>query len=483
MASSSTPARPDGWPRITKSSPVRDLGPGNMDYERCAALHNDLLTRAVKGRGVEMPSSPLTWWEVTAPSEEIVDTLHPSLIEFLKRACDVGVLPPWSVLFLYVGALKSPEGLRDRMDLYEDEDEYGRFIKLYESSHFRGMDDEGILFDQRTLKASFIEDYNDTPIITGHEWSWLPLEVILDSYLQMIDKEKVQTISEDQAKLVRDDPSCHVVDQWIIHHYTNTDLERAIAAFKRLVEVIESRIPPRNDSNLIRLPWHDPATFANQDILPPVSFAYKFLKAISNCDVQFKYIAPGVRFPTVAEFQDQHIKDFLTSPYNHHGQYPGDCPLRILQIDNADQQPIAYDKGFGLHNMTPGFYISPVMQRWSQFWTNGCRLLLPYGIGRAGWARHSNGEPFGVTDYLEEDITMLRETLRDAHGDLYQNGITNGITNSHFVQIDKVLNNWADRVESGDWEVDENGVAGGIDKFREADTESHWEKYWIPPSW
>jgi hypothetical protein len=51
------------------------------------------------------------------------------------------------------------------------------------------------------------------------------------------------------------------------------------------------------------------------------------------------------------------------------------------------------------------------------------------------------------------------------------------------VQIDKVLNNWADRVERGDWEVDEDGVVGGIDKFREADTEAHWQKYWIPPSW
>jgi hypothetical protein len=71
----------------------------------------------------------------------------------------------------------------------------------------------------------------------------------------------------------------------------------------------------------------------------------------------------------------------------------------------------------------------------------------------------------------------------DDHGAMYQGGTTNGITNFHLVQIDKVLNNWADRVEKGDWEVDEDGVAGGIDKFREADTEAHWQKYWIPPSW
>ncbi|KAF9891874.1 hypothetical protein FE257_003359 [Aspergillus nanangensis] len=60
--------RPHGWPRITESSPVRDLGPGTMDYERCAALHNRLLTIAVEGGGGTMPSSPLTWLRATIPA-------------------------------------------------------------------------------------------------------------------------------------------------------------------------------------------------------------------------------------------------------------------------------------------------------------------------------------------------------------------------------------------------------------------------------
>ncbi|KAL5359772.1 hypothetical protein BJX96DRAFT_174664 [Aspergillus floccosus] len=320
-----------------------------MNYERCAALHNELLTRAVKGCGGKIPSKPLTWWDATAPSEEIANTLHPSLIEFLKRAWDEPIILSNPTLFLYIGALMSADGLRHRVSLYEDEGEEGRFIKLYNSSHFRLGDDEGILFDQTTLKASFIEDYNDSPIVTCHEWGWMPLEVILDSYLQMIDEEKVQTISEDQAKLVQNDPSCSVVDQWIIHHYTKTDIERATIAFKRLVKVIESRVPHReNATTTLHLPWHDPATFSNQAILPPYSFAHKFLKAISNCKVRFQYIAPGVRFPTVPEFQDQPITDFVTSPYRHHGQFAGNCPLRIFQIDNAEhqQQLVPHDKGF-----------------------------------------------------------------------------------------------------------------------------------------
>jgi hypothetical protein len=44
----------------------------------------------------------------------------------------------------------------------------------------------------------------------------------------------------------------------------------------------------------------------------------------------------------------------------------------------------------------------------------------------------------------------------------------------------KILESWAERVEMGDWQVDEDGVVGGIDKFKEADTEEHWREYFIP---
>ncbi|KAK1146012.1 hypothetical protein N8T08_003660 [Aspergillus melleus] len=308
--SSSTPARaiPNGWPRITESSPIRDLGPGTMDYERCAALHNELLTRAVKGQGGQMPSKPPTWWEARGPSEEVANSLHPSLIEFLKRAWDEDVLSPYFRLFVFLGALKFPNNLRDRgVTRHEWEDEEGRLVKLYESSHYRAADDE-------------------------------------DSYLQMVDDEKAQVVSKDQAKLLKMDFLHGFMEPWIIHQYTKADLERATTAFKRLVRAIESRIPHRDDSTTVtNLPWHDPATFEDQSVLPPSSFAHEFLQSISDCSVRFRYVAPGIRFPTVTEFQDQPITDFITSPHNHLGQYPGNCPLRILQIDDAEHpQPVAH---------------------------------------------------------------------------------------------------------------------------------------------
>jgi hypothetical protein len=101
----------------------------------------------------------------------------------------------------------------------------------------------------------------------------------------------------------------------------------------------------------------------------------------------------------------------------------------------------------------------------AQDFGNMSRLLLPFGLGSKGYARDSTGMQFG-----------------SAH-DLYQVCSWNGFLESHGVQLHKVLLNWAERVEMGDWEVDANGVAGGIEKFKDADTPDHWEKYQIPLSW
>ncbi|KAL4941850.1 hypothetical protein BDV06DRAFT_235798 [Aspergillus oleicola] len=425
----------NGYPRITQSSPVRNLGPGCMDYERCAALHNELLTRAVKGLGLEMPSKPRTWWEVFSPSEDIVDILCEPLIEFLKRAYDTEILSGRGFLFYFLGFFRTPKGL---LEGAEHSFDAGRYLKIYESSHFMGWDDEGLLFDQNTLTATWISDYNLTPDVCRHEWGWMPLELSLIRICRCMTKEKPR--------------HSRPMKPWVIHRYTDTEIDKAVTALKRLIDAIDSRIENKNAYTYKDLPWHDPATLWK---------------------VAFRCIAPGIRLPTASEFLDQPIKVFSDSPYRHLGQFPGNCPLRLFQIDAHN--PV-HDTEYNI-NILPGFYIDPVMPWFSGFWSNGCRLLLPFGIGANGWARESNGQPFGIN--FSSDSPKPSNT----HLSLYQGGTTNGITNKHYVQIDKVLNNWAERVEVGDWEVTEDGVAGGIEKFREADTEEHWKKYWIPPSW
>ncbi|KAL3456918.1 hypothetical protein BJX64DRAFT_293602 [Aspergillus heterothallicus] len=145
---------------------IPQVTPKGCVFEELEALTVRVEHNHIGCQGCKRRSKPLTRWGARASSEDIANSLYPSLIELLKRVWDEEVLPQWPVIFLYIGALKSPDELRNRMDKYEEE---GRFIKLYESSHFRFGDDESTPFDQTTLKASFITDYNDTMLITRYE--------------------------------------------------------------------------------------------------------------------------------------------------------------------------------------------------------------------------------------------------------------------------------------------------------------------------
>ncbi|KAL4969599.1 uncharacterized protein BDV14DRAFT_195862 [Aspergillus stella-maris] len=271
-----------------------------MDYERCAALHNELLTRVVEGCGGKMPDPPLQiYWEAFNPSDEIAEALHPSVIEFLNRA--------WN---------------------------------------------EDIML-KHTLKASWIEDYNDTQIIAEHGWSWMPLEVILDSYLQMIDEKKVDSIPVNEWKEYSSrerELDCRIFHSpWIIHQFTQIDLDKTVTAFNRLVHAIESRMELRDydEAAYMNLPWHD-LSMCDQNFIPLSSFAHEFLSATANIKVRFRYIAPGIRFPTLTEFLDQPVTDFENSRHILLGQFPGNYPHWI-------QDPI-----YKRTDLVPGFYIHHV---------------------------------------------------------------------------------------------------------------------------
>ncbi|KAL4746605.1 hypothetical protein BDW72DRAFT_207218 [Aspergillus terricola var. indicus] len=382
-----------------------------------------------------MPPKPRTWWEVNAPSEEFASRLVAPLVEFLKRAYGNEALPKTGRpgLFYFLGGL----------------------MWLEDMICFLLSDDE------ETLKAAFVADNNDTTGVCFHEWTWMPLEDILGAYLQMIDEGKIEALP--------------LIEPWSIHAYTATDMEKTISAFKRLVEAIHSRIPGKDESTCTHLPWHDPVTLA-QDFIPLSSFAHEFLSVVSHFKVRFHYIAPGIRFPTAPEFLDQVMKDFTDTPYTYMGKIPGDCLLRIFIIDVEE---LVYNENYPSHPVPARLYIDRVVVRYPQYWSNGCELLLPFGIGANGRVRQSNRQPFGVFTNNQD----LNQKPGDSNTLLYQSGCPDGFTFRYHVQIHKVLENWAERVERGDWEVNGDGVAGRVEKFREADTEEHWRKYWIPRSW
>jgi hypothetical protein len=100
------------------------------------------------------------------------------------------------------------------------------------------------------------------------------------------------------------------------------------------------------------------------------------------------------------------------------------------------------------------------------------RLVLPFGIGSNGYAPKSDGSRFG------ENGDSKDVKAKDTFADLYQPGYQ-PFSQGHEQRLVCVLKSWRGMVERGDWRVDQNGVAGGLDVWWEADTELRWEKYTI----
>ncbi|KAL5333708.1 hypothetical protein BJX70DRAFT_403326 [Aspergillus crustosus] len=461
-----------------------------MDYERCAALHNEILLRGYLGRGMRWPSPPpKTWWEKEAPSPEIASKLSPSLIEFLKRAhLPSNASAPHSI-FYYLSYVPSPEEMISNLFLrkFNGSSEGGPYVLLYQYNAIH--EEEGL--------------------------GLMPLETILAGYIDMIDEGKVAAVAnwEDGEPGVPEWP--WPAPPWVLHIYTAVDVQKAVAATKRLLDAIEAKIEEHEhehehsagpsetkaaDTNY--LPWNDPAALP-ADLVPPGTFAFEFLQGIKMLKARFRYIAPGVRFPTVEEFLAQKAE---TPPW----QEPGQHPLRLMHVeqpedddreDNNNREDDGEDDGEDSNGDNlekeqqteetetepeqpkinspkyPGLYIEQVTPSASFHFSNESRLELPFGIGANGWARQSSGQPLGY------NIAEWRPAPADTAWDLYQSGDPTGFTDIRLVQIHKVLENWAGMVEGGHWGVDGEGVVGGSGRFREADTEEGWGLYWIPVSW
>jgi hypothetical protein len=118
-----------------------------MDYERCAAQHNELLFRGWTSAGNEWIEPP-TWWDYYSRSDELASQLHPSLIEFLKRAYHVmsetlSSENGWRDLFFFLSCLAVPKDIVSlrQVDMIGPD----RFLLLYVSSGFMLGDEQGIL--------------------------------------------------------------------------------------------------------------------------------------------------------------------------------------------------------------------------------------------------------------------------------------------------------------------------------------------------
>ncbi|KAJ5779983.1 hypothetical protein N7457_005143 [Penicillium paradoxum] len=437
----------------------------SFDPQLSAKCHNKILEYAWIGAGRDLSSlSSETWWENSSPvSFDLASRLSPKLIQFLRLAKSVPFSHPDFHFFYFL------RGLQESRDLlrFSILDTWGdRFVWLYPATCSTDEDEVGILFDQETELAAFFPTWEDVSY-AEKPWPWRPLQHILQAYLEMIDEGKVTTSSELENTLPEQ------FYPWKIHHYTRRDLEKAVAAFTRLLDAIESRLPPTTSNEEIRLPYSD---LMIDDSMPTEhSFIRSFLLAVPPRRIKFHYIAPGIRIQPQAEFVSQPF----TKPHDDFQMLSElEKPALLFRADGTNYSP--WTRPWFLDGVTrvipAGLYIEATLYYLPNSFGNESRLLLPFGIGAKQYARSSNGVPLSH---------FSSTSAPDVSCELYQVYQFSGFlpTTVRCVQLHKVLLNWVDRVESGDWDVNEDGVAGGIEKFKEADTLEHWQKYQVPQSW
>lgn len=131
----------------------------------------------------------------------------------------------------------------------------------------------------------------------------------------MIDDGKITTYS-DRRKESMDD--VFGVFPWEIHQHTPMDVERAVSPFTRLLDAIEIGLPSSSTHDCgceqpsfsfegINLPYSESvieASFTQVD-----SFTGHFLSALPVRQLNFRYIAPGIRLQDPVEFTNQPLAE------------------------------------------------------------------------------------------------------------------------------------------------------------------------------
>jgi hypothetical protein len=294
---------------------------------------------------------------------------------------------------------------------------------------------------------------------------WYPLDVVLDYWLSTVHRGRIIAAPENRPKSRLEDG--HRFGHWRYMRFYSGMLDETLDAFNKLVEAIEARLPQRSSQNENKIEYG----LVDADVLQlhdmPSGFAREFLKCART--LRFKYIAPGLEATKTSTFSQQ---PFLPNPDGKAGT--DDVPAILLFYSKLDYDisqdllepggtsPFRYNYRHIIAFPT-GLYL---LQTECSMSDDTCRFLLPFSLGGNGYARSTAGAPF------------RRHEPEDSFEDLY--GLEyHPFETSTEQSLANVLRSWLKMVERGDWKIDSNGVAGGVEIWKEADTEEHWEKYVI----
>lgn len=469
--------------RISDENPLRELDV--LDHERCAALHNYILELGWTQRGLTLDTlDKRTWWECYGGDAALAKTaerLDASVVSFLKAAwhgyaMEQAIRP--HLFHRYLAGLCAPKQLWEHANYADDEDDSNkrRYVKLYMANWALGATHPlGLIFDQDDFTAMQHISMRDADITMNGRQMWLPLEMILDVLVDMIEQGKILAVDDNyDGKQERTEP-------WIMPSYTEQDLEDTLEAFKHLVDAIHAKMPSPPESTEQGL--LDIVTGGQADSIPANTFAHRFLTRCPR--PTFTYIAPGLRIANHQPF-DPFFDQASLTPLSPLLLFSSTSPAHQLfrTAPWGEQFRISpFSRDFdAITTYSAGLYLTETDPHGPHPFEDGCKLILPYTLGSNAFARTSDGAVIGEDVSSKGEDATAGGGIEPSSSELYQLGYNHFIAR-HDVQLKYVLGKWVEMVEEGRWEVDGRGVVGGVERWREGDCEEGWGEYQLPMSW
>ncbi|KAI6834748.1 hypothetical protein KC340_g7170 [Hortaea werneckii] len=451
---------------VTQQNPAREDTNG-MDYSRCAALHNTILQHGWLKTGRSQEEYELVTRPYLEVSPQGGQDLHPSLLAFLSTARTLPLNHEVNFFYNVCGLTLACGG---HEECFPESDQT---VTLYGSHMEHASQPDGLVYDQRTHKAIMHFDITDD---LKPDQPWQRLETILTVWIEMIQCQKVvalpDTVGQDAfeerperglrlipglerdpetgAKRLEDAPY-----PWTIVPWTSQDLENSLRFWDGIVERIERLIglDPAGGRQAL-LDSEALSTFSF-----PEGFATRFLLRARR--PRFTYFAPGLRVATEQEILHQ---PFTYQEENSDAEdEPSKVPPLLLLLLRTDVSVSAAGL-FWLRAFEPviprsaqcpcGLYLTPCDRAYRYPQENGCSLVLPR-TSSSGWARKA-------------DLGLV-----ESHDDLLQTGV-NPFNDLHPISFSAFLEDVCFQIEQAKWSVDSEGVAGGLEKWCEADTEERW---------
>jgi hypothetical protein len=340
-------------------------------------------------------------------------------------------------------------------------------------------------YDQQTHKAIMHFDITDD---LEESQPWQPLESILSVWIEMIHRGKAVALPDNVCKASYDqfdwqqdangewqgikgpqrDPTTGAIrigqaPPWTIVPWTQQDLTECLQIWDTAVELIEEKMSLRSQTHENGL-----VGSANFEGLPiPNGFAKQFLMQARR--PRFSFIAPGLRLPTADTFTKQpFLSEIDPSEMASEKTTPPILLFRgDIKVPTNSLSGISFGFPYGGPEVKEkecpsGLYLGQCDRTSNTPFEDGCELLLPFNFEN-GWAKQSDLSDLA---YLEPHETLL------------QSGV-NPFNQRHPVQLKGFLGIVVTNLRAGNWSVDDHGVAGGLDVWKQADTEK-WQDYWLP---